>query len=115
MWEGHQLRDFLFVEDAVDVLLAAAVNEAAAGRIFNVGGEPPISLNDLADLLVRVAGGGDFTRRDYPAERKRIDIGDYYTNFDLVTSVTGWRPRVTLEDGLRATMAFYRENLARYL
>ncbi len=115
VWEGHQLRDFLFVEDAVDVLLAAAVNEAAAGRIFNVGGEPPISLNDLADLLVRVAGGGDFTRRDYPAERKRIDIGDYYTNFDLVTSVTGWRPRVTLEDGLRATMAFYRENLARYL
>lgn len=115
VWEGHQLRDFTFVEDAVEAFLRAALDDGANGRTLNLGGAEVISLNDLAQLLVEVNGSGEFLRREFPAERKRIDIGDYYTNFDLARVVLGWEPQVSLRDGLAQTLAFYRKHLSAYL
>jgi UDP-glucose 4-epimerase len=48
VWEGQQLRDFTYVDDAVEALLLAATNEQASGRVFNLGGDCVISLKDLA-------------------------------------------------------------------
>jgi UDP-glucose 4-epimerase len=62
-----------------------------------------------------VNGTGEFSRREFPAERKRIDIGDYYTNFDLARVVLGWEPQVSLRTGLAQTLAFYRQHLGAYL
>lgn len=115
VWEGHQLRDFTFVDDAVEAFLLAALDDGANGRTINLGGAEVISLKDLAQLLVAVNGAGEFVQREFPAERKRIDIGDYYTNFDLARVVLGWEPRVSLRAGLEQTLAFYRQHLEAYL
>lgn len=115
VWEGHQLRDFTYVDDAVDAFILAALDEGANGRTINLGGEEVISLKDLAQLLVEVNGSGEFIQRAFPSERKRIDIGDYYSNFDLARVVLGWEPRVSLREGLAKTLAYYREHLAHYL
>lgn len=115
VWEGHQLRDFTYVDDAVDAFLMAAASEAANGEIFNLGGDCVISLNDLAKLLVEINGGGEFVNRSYPADRKRIDIGDYYADFSHIRSTLGWYPAVTLREGLSRTLAFYKEHLSKYL
>lgn len=115
VWEGAQLRDFTYVDDAVDAFCRAALDDAADGRTFNLGGLEVISLRDLAELLVRVAGSGSYETRSFPAERKRIDIGDYYSDDRLIRSTLGWEPRVRLEDGLARTLAFYRRHLERYV
>ena len=115
VWEGAQLRDFTYVDDAVDALCRAALDEAADGRTFNLGGLEVISLQDLAELLIRVAGSGSYETRTFPEERKRIDIGDYYSDDRLIRSTLGWEPQVRLEDGLARTLAFYRRHLARYV
>jgi UDP-glucose 4-epimerase len=115
IWEGGQLRDFTYVDDAVDALLLAAASDRAKGCTFNLGGDCVISLKDLAQLLVEVNGGGGFCVRSYPPERKRIDIGDYYSDFSRIRTALGWEPRVKLRDGLARTVAYYRENLPRYL
>jgi UDP-glucose 4-epimerase len=115
VWEGRQLRDFTYVDDAVEVLLLAAVAEEADGHAFNLGGDEVISLEVLARLLVDVNGGGKFTVQTFPADRKRIDIGDYYADDRLIRSELGWQPRVPLREGLARTLAFYREHLSRYL
>jgi UDP-glucose 4-epimerase len=115
VWEGHHLRDFTYVDDAVDAFLLAATSEAANGEIYNLGGQEVISLNDLAALLIAVNGGGTSVAREYPSERKRIDIGDYYSDFGKVRAALGWEPRVNLRDGLARTLNFYREHLARYV
>lgn len=115
VWEGHQLRDFTFVDDAVEAFLLAAANESSNGEIFNLGGESVISLKELADMVVEVNGGGEYLTRSYPAERKRIDIGDYYADFGRIRSTLGWQPRTDLREGLRQTLEFYREHLTKYL
>jgi len=115
VWDGNQLRDFTYVDDAVDALLLAAASEKTNSQIFNLGGDCVISLKDLASLLVEVNGGGEYSIRPYPPEKKRIDIGSYYANFNLIQSVLNWRPKVPLSDGLARTLAFYRKNLQHYL
>jgi UDP-glucose 4-epimerase len=115
VWGGEQLRDFTYADDAVDAFLLAAARDQANGQIFNLGGDRPIGLRALADLLVQVNGGGEYTVRPFPPEHQRIDIGDYYAEFSRVRSVLGWEPRIPLAEGLARTLAFYREFLDRYL
>ncbi|HMV50101.1 MAG TPA: NAD-dependent epimerase/dehydratase family protein [Blastocatellia bacterium] len=115
VWEGHQLRDFTFVDDAVEAFLLAASSEAANGEIFNLGGDGIISLKDLAELVVKTNGSGEYLTRSYPADRKRIDIGDYYADFTRIRATLGWQPRTPLAEGLRQTLVFYREHLSKYL
>ena len=115
VWDGHQLRDFTSQEDAVDALLMAAESANAKGRVFNLGGDRVISLQDLADLLLEVNGGGDYKVRQFPADRKRIDIGDYYADYSLARSALGWEPRVALQDSLKGILDYYREHLQQYV
>jgi len=105
VWEGRQLPDFTYVDDAVEAMMLAALDKNSAGRVFNVGGDSVISLLDLARLLVELNGGGEFEQRSFPEDRKHIDIGDYYADDKLIRSVLGWAPRVALRDGL---VAYYR-------
>jgi UDP-glucose 4-epimerase len=115
VWGGEQLRDFTYVDDAVDVFLLAAVREEANGQIYNLGGCEVINLRELAELSVKANGGGIFQVMEFPANRKRIDIGDYYANDQRIRSELGWTPQVNLQEGLARTMDYYRRHLAHYL
>ncbi|WP_448338397.1 NAD-dependent epimerase/dehydratase family protein [Chloroflexus aurantiacus] len=112
--DGRQLRDFTYIDDCVDALLLAALHPAASGQIFNLGGLEVINLRDLAALTVEVAGGGSFEIIPYPADRKPIDIGDYYADDRRIRTMLGWQPRVDLRTGLARTIAFYREHRHHY-
>lgn len=112
--DGRQLRDFTYIDDCVDALLLAALHPAASGQIFNLGGLEVINLRDLAALTVEVAGGGSFEIIPYPADRKPIDIGDYYADDRRIRTMLGWQPRIDLRTGLARTIAFYREHRHHY-
>jgi UDP-glucose 4-epimerase len=115
VWGGEQLRDFTYVDDAVEALLLAATRREAVGRIYNLGGERVISLKELAALLVETNGAGEFLRRAFPEERKKIDIGDFYSDFGLIRQELGWEPQVPLSRGLSLTLDFYRRYLPHYV
>ena len=114
VWEGQQLRDFTYVDDAVRALLMAAATDEVNGQVFNLGGDSVISLKDLAELLVDVNGKGEYTVKVFPPNRKSIDIGDYYADFSRIRSVLNWGPEVPLREGLSRTLAFYRKHLEHY-
>ena len=115
VWGGEQLRDFTFVDDVVEALLLAATKEEANGQIYNLGGCEVITLRALADLLVKVNGVGEFEMREFPDDRKRIDIGDYYADDSRIRSELGWAPQVNLEEGLTRSLDYYRCHLVDYL
>lgn len=112
--DGTQIRDFTYVDDCVEALLLAAATPAADGQIFNLGSDETINLRDLAALLIEINGGGSYEIIPYPADRKPIDIGDYYADYRLIQGRLGWRPKISLRDGLRRTLEFYRAEREHY-
>jgi UDP-glucose 4-epimerase len=112
VWGGRQLRDLTYVDDAVDAFLAAA-EPSMAGRFYNVGGCPPVSLLELAEALIAANGGGRYVVREFPAARRRIDVGDYYADDKLLRSLSGWQPRLSLRDGLGHTLEYFRQHIAQ--
>ena len=115
VWGGEQRRDLLYVDDAAEAFLYAAVTREAEGFALNVGGDEPCNLADLAEAIILAHGGGKYEIREFPAERKRIDIGDFVTDDRQFRTISGWRPRVRLADGLRRSLDYYRRHLACYL
>lgn len=115
VWGGEQLRDFLYVDDCVEALLLAAKSENAFGKILNIGGKEPVSLQKLAELLIEAAGEGSYIIKNYPLNRKKIDIGDYYTDNTLSSDVLNWKPTTALNIALKNTLAYYKPILSEYL
>jgi UDP-glucose 4-epimerase len=112
--DGRILRDFLFVDDAVECFLKVADCPQAYGEVFNVGTGIPYSFIDLAKKIVEVAGTGKTAFTEFTQERKEVEPGDYYTDISKIKRVVGWEPRIGLDDGLRQTIQFYREHKKEY-
>lgn len=114
VWGGEQLRDFTYVDDCVDALLRAAVHPDAPGRIFNLGGCETISLESLARLLTETAGRGSYEIKEFPEERRKIDIGDYYSDASLIASTLGWTPSVPIREALVRTLDYFAPRWQEY-
>jgi UDP-glucose 4-epimerase len=113
--DGSQVRDFVYVDDAVDAFLRAGASDACNGMTLNVGGSEPTTHTDLVTHLLNIAASGRVAHVPWPAEKKAIDIGSFYSDSTRIAQVLGWTPQVSLLDGLARTVAFYREHLAHYV
>ncbi len=113
--DGSQVRDFVYVDDAVEAFLAAGATDAVNGEAFNVGGDERLTHRDLVKMLVAIAGSGRYTFVEWPPEKKVIDIGSFYADSSLLRSRTGWAPTVPLRDGFARTFEYYRKHLPHYV
>jgi UDP-glucose 4-epimerase len=113
--DGSQVRDFVYVDDAVDAFLVAGTNEACNGNAYNVGGDEHIAHRDLVKLLVQIAGAGRYRFVEWPPEKRAIDIGSFYADSTRFRQTTGWAPTVSLREGLSRTLAYYRDHLEHYV
>jgi len=112
--DGQQQRDLTFVDDVVDAFLRVGAQDAANGQVYNLGGLHPISLYDLAHLIVELAGQGSVATVPWPEDRKKIDIGDVYSSYAKIEAALGWQPQTTLRSGLQQTIAYYQEHGQHY-
>jgi UDP-glucose 4-epimerase len=114
--DGHQKRDFNYVDDVVEAFLLAAVSPQTEGESYNLGSSPATSLLEFVEILLDVAGGGGGYRLvPFPDERKRIDIGDFYNDYKKIEKALGWEPQIDLKEGLRRSVEYYREHIHHYL
>jgi CDP-glucose 4,6-dehydratase len=109
--DGSPERDFLHVDDAVSAYLsiAAALENGAKGEAFNAGGERPHSVREVVESIARAAGSGiepDFRGSGNPDG----EIDRQFVDSTKLRELTGWRPAIGLEDGLRRTLEWYRDN-----
>jgi UDP-glucose 4-epimerase len=113
--DGKQRRDLVFVRDVVEALLLVA-DSSFNGRVFNIGSDESIELRLLAEKICMLADGRAKPEfRDFPPERKIIDIGDYVGDYRAIKEVTGWCSTTTLDVGLRETLDYYRLHADEYL
>ena len=112
--DGLQLRDFTYVDDCIEALLLAGASDKANGKVYNLGGSEVIGLKDLSKMMVNLGHGGSFELAPFPSDKKAIDIGDYYSDFSLITKELGWVPKIDLKDGLKRTLNYYSTHSSHY-
>jgi len=112
--DGLQLRDFNYVDDCVEALLLAGASDVANGKVYNLGSAEVVGLKKLAEMMINLGFGGAFELVPFPPERKTIDIGDYYSDFSLITEDLGWQPKVSLNEGLLLTLDYYEKYNEHY-
>lgn len=107
--DGKQLRDFNYIDDVVEAFIAATGDKKLHGSAYNLGHPDTHSLLGFVETLSKYA---DFTYEviPFPKDREAIDIGDYQGDFELFSSLIGWRPKVDLEEGLKRTLAYFAEH-----
>jgi CDP-glucose 4,6-dehydratase len=114
--DGSQVRDFIYVEDVVELYLL--IGEALAqdprkisGQIFNAGTNSPVSVREVLKLIYTVAGNKrDFAEVLAAMKLKKTtgEIDCQYMDFEKVNEYFGWKPRHGFKDGLRKTIAWFR-------
>jgi len=110
--DGCQQRDYIYIDDAVAALLRMAELAASCGRTYNVGSGVGTRLVDMARAIVAMAGGGRLETIAWPPLAERIETGDFVGDIGRIHRELAWEPRVSLEEGLARTVAFYRAHAA---
>jgi UDP-glucose 4-epimerase len=108
---GDQTRTFLHVLDAVRAILGLLDSPEAKGQVFNVGGDEPVSIRDLAELVIAECGQGSLQQVPYeqafPGGHFE-DIIHRVPAIDKIAAQIGWRPEMGLRTIVRSTLASYR-------
>jgi UDP-glucose 4-epimerase len=112
--DGRILRDFIYVEDIVECMLTTALTDKAYGEVFNVGTGVPVSFIELAKKIVEIAGSGHSQFAEFTQERKEVEPGDYYADITKIRQTTGWKPKVSLEEGIGRTIEYYKKYKKEY-
>lgn len=107
--EGSQLRDFCFIQDAVDAFFSALEKSAARGEVINVASGQPVSIRQMVEMVQRLVGRGEprFGEIAYrPGENMAL-----YADVAKARRILGWEPEVTLESGLEKTIQWMKSRL----
>lgn len=116
--DGSPERDFLYVEDAVDAYLAildlldAGPDSPARGAAFNAGGGAPHRAIDVVRAVCAAGGRPDVEPDVRGTGTPDGEIDRQWVDASRLRDLTGWAPQVDLDDGLRRTIAWYREHPA---
>ncbi len=112
--DGLQTRSFCYVSDTVDGLLRMIENHNANGEIFNIGSVQEISIRDLAFLIKKISKTrGDMKLQYVPYETfgKYEDVRRRIPSIEKARQMLDFEPRVTLDEGLRQTIEWQREQI----
>jgi len=104
---GDQLRDFVYVDDAVDAIIKSLTNKNARGQIINIGSGKPKRIKSVIEKVKKISKGG------YPQYGKfklrKFEILKLYPNVKKAKNKINWRPKISFQKGLKSTIKFYNE------
>jgi UDP-glucose 4-epimerase len=106
--DGRQLRDPVYVDDAVEAFLLAGAVPALPSRSYNIGGPEALEMARIAALASAAAGVEPPLYREFSSDLKAIDIGSYRADYSRIREQLGWTPKVTFADGIARALAYYQ-------
>jgi UDP-glucose 4-epimerase len=113
--DGMQLRDSMYVTDAVEAFLTAGSVAELPSRSYNAGGSEALSLKQIAAIAAATAGLPEPVVVPFPSDRKPIDIGSYRTDNRKIRRELGWTPAISFEEGIRRTYEYFKSEFDHYL
>jgi UDP-glucose 4-epimerase len=111
--DGSMIRDFLYIEDCVDAILAAATAPGAVGEVFNVGVDSPTTIRQLCEAIAEITGAELIFVPPTP-DRAALEPGHFYSDISKIRRIVGWQPETGIMEGLEKTVDFYRKYHTHY-
>jgi UDP-glucose 4-epimerase len=109
---GLQLRDYLYIDDLVQLLRMCAERNEARNEVLNIGCGASVSIADAARLIQRAFGGGPIEWRPWPKEYMAVETGDYVADVGKARRVLGFAARHDFAGGLEAIKTMVAEPAA---
>jgi UDP-glucose 4-epimerase len=111
--DGSQIRDVNYVDDVVDACLICVKSSKATGEAYNLGGQA-ITLKEFVEKVIEILGKGRYEIVKFPKDRKSIEIGNYVADIKKIKEQLGWQPKISVEEGIKRTVEYYRKNKKYY-
>jgi UDP-glucose 4-epimerase len=104
--KGDQLRDFVYVDDAVEAIIKSLTNRNAIGQIINIGSGKPKRIKSVIEKVKNISNGG------YPQyglfKLRKFEIPKLYPNVEKAKNKINWRSKISFEKGIRRTINSYK-------
>jgi nucleoside-diphosphate-sugar epimerase len=113
--DGLQLRDPLFIDDAVEAFLSAGSAPTRDWRVYNISGPESLTVRNMAEVIARCAGAPPPSCVAFPGAARSIDIGSYVSVCDRAANGLKWRATTCFEAGMSRTIQYYKGCLDAYL
>lgn len=113
--DGKQMRNVMYVDDAIDSLIAVSCSDNIRGETFFAVGDEHFSVADIARITVEIMGAGSVKFIPWPTERKSIEIGDAIITAEKLKKCTVWEPLYNMRDGLALTREYYVKCMDKYV
>ena len=113
--DGLQLRDYIYVDDIVDAMIKCAENEKAIGETINIGSGTSSRFSDMVQSVVNCVKSGSVEHIPWPKDYEKIETGDITVDISKLQELTGWKPNVLLEEGIKLTYEYYKKNISNYI
>tara|TARA_B100000959_G_C14989293_1_gene627028 strand:- start:3666 stop:4700 length:1035 start_codon:yes stop_codon:yes gene_type:complete len=118
--DGKFIRDYNYIQNIVDATLLAVNTDQTNGDYYIVGSGIGKTFKEMVEAVNNTVEKktGKSTKivfTPFPEDEKRIDSGDFIADYTKFNEATGWRPRISFEEGLEKTVLFYKDNLKEYL
>jgi len=112
---GQQLRNAIYVDDAIEALMLAATSEETNGMTLFAVGDEHLSVSEIAEITVEQIGRGNVVYVPWPSDRKAIEIGDAVISNEKIKQLLPWLPQYNLRSGLVKTKDYFESCLEQYL
>lgn len=106
---GKQYRDFLYIDDFVNVVFKCLFNKNSKGQIFNVGSSRPMSVKYVINLIRKITKSGNPQFNKIPLRKDEIMV--LYPNISKSIKVLKWKPKVKFLTGIKKTIKYYQRSL----
>ena len=113
--EGSQMRNVLYVNDAISALVLAAQSDKSDREVFFAVGDDHFSVAEIAEATVKHLGSGKVSFVEWPSGKKALDVGDAILSNKKIKECLGWFPENNLKSGLVQTNAYYENCLDQYI
>jgi UDP-glucose 4-epimerase len=111
--DGEQSRDYIYIDDVVDAFLRLGIS-GKAGEVYNLGTDEKTRLIDMVNTILTETQIGSKTHIPYPDHYIAGGFGDYVADYTKIQTDTGWKPRVTLAEGVKRMVDYYKAHRKHY-
>lgn len=113
--DGSQMRDYIYATDIADAFLSVGLSSVTPGEIFNCGSGRSVPFRQMVETIVRVLKKGSIEYVPWPEDYERIETGDIHFDISKLKHITGWKPSVSLEEGVERMCSYFAPRLSHYL